>query len=105
MKTSSSSNLEETRIKLGDTTKDSTPERYISSNEYGNFPSEDWKKISIPVDHFDTILYTDTSFHNWMPLDISKVTKIVTVSINDGAFVSPVNGVLYFDNFRLVRKR
>ena len=60
---------------------------------------------TIAVDHFDTILYTDTSFHNWMPLDISKVTKIVTVSINDGAFVSPVNGVLYFDNFRLVRKR
>lgn len=97
------SNLRETRIKLQDIENDSIPERYILNSDYGNFPSADWETISIPLEHFDTILITD-HLYKWVPLDQEKVKEIVSVSVNDGSFVEPANGILGFDNFRFVKK-
>lgn len=97
------SNLRETRIKLQDIENDSIPERYILNSDYGNFPSADWETISIPLEHFDTILITD-HLYKWVPLDQERVKEIVSVSVNDGSFVEPANGILGFDNFRFVKK-
>ena len=98
------SNLDETRVKLEDTTNDSIPERFLLKFSHSPFPSPVWTTVSVPICEFE-INVTDPIIHpSWVALDNRKVVRMVTTLINTPTSGDAKDGAMGVDNVRFVKK-
>lgn len=91
------SNLANTSIKLEGTANQSYPERRIS--DYSVQISTEWQTVRIPLAHFSQLMPNDRK--DMKGVDLSSVSKLVTVSILD-LNNKNTRGTLLLDNIRFI---
>ena len=101
IKVFSGQNLEYFKIKLLDNTGNATPERFL--NQFGDFPSSDWKTCRIPLNRFIADP-NDFPAHTWQSVDFRHVIGVATVSVNDKSVSGTVSGVVGVDEIQFRTK-
>lgn len=101
VKTQAGSEFDEMKLKLEDSSMQPTPERFLS--QFGHFPSDQWTTIRVPMDWFGIKLATDTSLHNWVPLDTRQVRGITFTMIKEHVG-APADGIMCVDEVRFAQQ-
>ena len=92
------SNLNNTFIKFEDDTKGPWAEQPIS--DYGVKLSTNWATVKIPLAEFTNLSSKEKK--RWRMVNLSKVKKLVTVSILDSSHKN-TQGTLFIDNIKFVQ--